>query len=164
MLVVGHGNVDEYCAAHGMTISERYDGPIDRYRGRGLVLVTDALRDKNEYYYQKYQMIRRKIELVSIWHTDDEISDFLVYLHERETKHRQSVHRGRPPYGYNRDGSEDPERMPVVRRIFELRDSGATYSKIIEDPAVRHPDGRKLGMSTVQVILGNREKYEKNLV
>ena len=48
-----------------------------------------------------------------------------------------------------------------MTRILELRDAGYTYQKINEDGEVRHPDGRKLGISTIQVILKNRKDYEK---
>jgi intein-encoded DNA endonuclease-like protein len=53
------------------------------------------------------------------------------------------------------------EGREVVRRILELRDSGCAYREIREDAGVHHRDGRKLSISTIQIIVKNREEYEK---
>jgi hypothetical protein len=53
------------------------------------------------------------------------------------------------------------EGKSVVKRIFDLRDEGLTYRAIQDDENVHHLDGRKIGISTIQIILQNREIYEK---
>lgn len=163
MIVAAHGNVDAYCAAHGMTIGERYFGDVGEYAGRYLVLVTDNCEDLNDYYYLKYKLLRRKIELVSTHWGDDSVEDFVQYLAQREEEQRKNKYCGRLNFGFRKvDGKivENPQEMVVVRRIIALRDAGAKYKEIVGDPDVCYPDGRRMSMSTVQVILKNRGKYE----
>jgi hypothetical protein len=52
------------------------------------------------------------------------------------------------------------ERMAVVKRIFELGDQGYTLRQIQADEDVHHDDGRKLAISTIQLILKNRKDYD----
>lgn len=155
MLVVANGKVMDYCKDHGMTIVEWYRGDLLEYRGSNCVLVTDAVMTRDEYHYAKYKLMRRNVELVSIFYVDGEVSEFLAYLSDRESENRKNVYTGRPMFGCRSE-----EEMAVVRRIFELRDLGWSYKKIVEDPAVCYPDGRRMSTSTVQVILKNRSKYE----
>lgn len=159
MIVVAHGNVDEYCNAHGMVIGERITGDIEKYRGSYHIIVTDQELEKNEFYYLKYRMLRRKVELISVYWEDIDFDEFVVYAAAQRQKSG-----GRLRFGYRRrtDGGieEDEANMAVVRRIFELRDAGATYKEIQRDDGVHYPDGRRLGISTIQVILQNREGYE----
>lgn len=68
---------------------------------------------------------------------------------------------GRQRFGYSFvDGKVTLTGAAVVKRIFEMRDRGCTYREISEDDSVRHPDGRKLSISTVAVVIKNREEYE----
>jgi len=153
MVVVAHGNVSEYCEAHGLTIGSRYEGKLEEYSGDGLILVTDNCADKNDYYYLKYRFRMRGIELVSThWH-DQGVEDFLEYKMKRDAERR--VKKG----GRRLFGLQSEEAMAVVRRIFELRDAGCTLRQISDDPGVKYPDGRKMPVSTIQVILKNRERY-----
>lgn len=165
MIVAAHGDVKAYCKEHGMAIGEVYSGALEDYRGRCLVLVTDADLDKNRYHYLKYKLLKRKVELICIHRqTDAEVGEFISYLNSQERRRQQELHKGRVPFGFRRDRSgeevEDPESIAVARKIVKLRDAGWTYRKIVEDPEIRYPDGRKLSISTVQVILKNRSKYE----
>ena len=163
MIVVAHGDVDAYCEAHGMTIAERYAGKLEDYSGRGLILVTDNCESLNDYYYLKYKLRRRRVELVSThWH-DQGVSDFIQYLGDRESDDRKKTYTGRLPFGFHRVGGktvEDPAVIEIARRIVAMRDAGATYREIVEDEDVRYPDGRRMSISTIQVILRNRSKYE----
>jgi hypothetical protein len=163
MIVAAHGNVDAYCEAHGMTIGERYSGDVGEYRGSCLVLVTDNCEDLNDYYYLKYRLMRRNVELVSTHWKDSSVEDFVQYLNQREKQKRKEVYTGRVNFGFRRvDGEtvEVPQDIRVARRIIELRDAGYSYRKITEDPEVCYSDGRKMPVSTIQVILRNRSKYE----
>ena len=163
MRVAIHGDtaaLTAYCEAHGMTIVEEYDGDLEYYNGDCLVLVTDNCKDKNEYYYLKYKLLKRKIELVSTHWCDCAISDFVAYM----IAQKNVRHGGRVMFGYRRvngESVEDPVAMAAVRRIFELRDAGCSLKKISADPEVHYTDGRDLPVSTIQVILRNREKYER---
>lgn len=161
MIVAAHGDVDRYCSERDMIISERYVGDLREYKGR-CPLVTDADIAKNEYFYIKYKMLLRKVQIISTRWASVELAGFVAYCAEQESK-RQKVG-GRVKFGYRRRGGmivDDPAGMRVVNRIFELRDSGATYERIRNDESVHHLDGRKMSISTIQVILGNRDKYGK---
>lgn len=159
MIVAAHGSVDLYCEARGMVIAERIEGDIEKYRGVCRVIVTDQKFEKNEFYYLKYRMLRRKVELISVYFDDVAFDEFVAYAANQRQKSG-----GRLRFGYRRrpDGSieEDESSMVVVRRIFELRDAGATYKEIQADAGVHYPDGSRLSISTIQVILQNREGYE----
>ena len=162
MNVAAHGNVDAYCEAHGMTIVERYAGDVSEYAGRCGVLVTDNCEDQNEYYYVKYKLMLRKIELVSTHWGDAGVEDFVRYLGERELLNRKK-YTGRAAFGFKRVGGVDmiiPEAREIARRIIALRDAGVSFRKIVEDEGVHYLDGRKMSISTIQVILKNRSKYE----
>lgn len=155
MKVVAHGDVDAYCEAHGMDITERHTGRLEDYSGHGLVVVTDNCADKNEYYWLKYKFLKRRIVLLSTHWEDRDLSDFVDYMNTRDLETRRTHPGGRPLFG-----TRSEEEMAVVRRIFELRDAGVTMRKIAEDPGVRYADGRKIPVSTIQVILGNRGRYD----
>lgn len=163
MVVAAHGNVDEYCAAHGMIIYERHEGDVSEYRGSCLVLVTDNCEDLNDYYYRKYQLLRRNIELVSTHWGDESVDEFVRYMSDREAAGRKKRYGGRVPFGFKKIKGvvvEDPESIEIARRIVMLRDQGWKYKEIQADEGVRYPDGRIMPLSTIQVILRNREKYE----
>lgn len=149
MIVCAHGEVSEYCENRDMIIVERYEGDIENYGGVCRVLVTDREMSSNEYFYLKGKMLLRGVELVSTRYIDMENLPQGVIRDVRETHSR-----GRRKFG---DGSV-AERA-VVDRIFELRDAGATLKEISEDEKVGYLDGRKMTVSTIQVILKNRNKY-----
>lgn len=151
MVVVAHGDVDLYCESHGMTIGERYSGKLEDYAGNGVILVTGNCADLNDYYYTKYRLRMRGIELVSThWH-DKSVEDFVAYMAQK----RRVKKGGRVMFGLRSEAE-----MVVVQKIFELRDAGKTMRDIARDPGVKYPDGREIPVSTIQVILRNRERYE----
>lgn len=149
MIVCAHGEVSEYCENMDMIVVERFTGDIESYNGDCCVLVTDREMSAGEYYYLKGKMLARGVELVSTRYVDTE------NLAQGVVK-EVSEKRGR---GRRKFGSESEAEMAVVRRIFELRDSGHTMKEISEDEGVCYPDGRRMSVSTIQVILRNREKY-----
>lgn len=150
MIVCAHGEVSEYCKNHGMTICDQHVGNIEDYTGVCRVLVTDASLGENEFYALKLKMLKRGLELISVDHSDEAMSEFVSYLAKQSGGSRG----GRRKFG---ERSED--EMKVVQRIFEMRDQGRTLKEISEDPEVGYLDGRKMPISTVQVILNNRDKY-----
>lgn len=157
MLVYAHGNVSEFCKNNDMVIVGTYDGEIENYSGLCSVLVTDAEMGKYEYYYLKGKLLARGVELVSTRHKDsDDLSDFVLY----SVQNRRPKSGGRYRFGFGAAGIL-PEGRVVVKRILELRDAGHTYRKIQEDPGVHHLDGRKLSISTIQIIIKNRQIYEE---
>lgn len=162
MIVCAHGNVKEYCFDHDMIITEIYDGLIEDYRGSCNILVTDKDMSENEYYYLKSRMMVRGIELVSVRHRDDDkISEYLKYATER----KREKFGGRCKFGYYRDLTGEIrvniEEMTVVKRIFKLRDMGWSYRAIQCDPGVRRQDGSNLSISTIALIVKNRDLYIK---
>lgn len=161
MLVVAHGNVNDYCMEHDLTIVGRYEGDLLNYRGHHPVIVTDIDVSKNEFYYLKYTLSRsRQVELVSTMWSSEELADFVAYAAERDRECGPWA--SRTIFGFRRQNGkvvEVSEKMAVVRRVFELRSDGVTLQGIRDNPDVRHPDGRKLSISTIQAILSNRDKY-----
>lgn len=165
MIVAAHGDVKSYCDEHGMFIGEYYSGALEDYRGKCLVLVTDADLDKKHYHYLKYVLLKRNVELVCTHRqTDIELGEFITYLNTHEKERQKALHTGRLPFGFRRgangEGIPDPETFETARKIIRMRDQGAIYREIVDDPEIRHPDGRKMSVSTIQVILKNRSKYE----
>ncbi len=160
MIVCGHGNVSDYCTDLGMVVADAYDGDISSYRGLCRVIVTDAEMDESEYYHLKSKMLSLGYELVSTEHSD---SDSVANLVMSYAKLKVSNHPGRCKFGFRRvHGKILPheDRMAVVKRIFELRDGGCSLHEIQLDEQVRHDDGRKLSISTIQLIIKNRDEYK----
>lgn len=162
MIVCAHGNVDLFCGTRGLIIVSRYDGDIEEYSGVCRILVTDSDISEREYYLLKSTMLGKGVELVSTLYEDSEfISKFIV--ESLEAKHRKKSG-GRCKFGFQKIDNElklTEHGRAVVKRIFELRDKGYSYHKIRNDDGVRHLDGGKLAVSTIQIILENRKIYEK---
>ena len=89
MIVAAHGNVDAYCEAHGMVIAERFTGKVEDYDGNCLILVTDNCSDKHDYFYLRYLLLKRKVELISTHWESRDIEDFVTYLNQREQENRK---------------------------------------------------------------------------
>ena len=51
-------------------------------------------------------------------------------------------------------------KKTAEKLIIELKDKGYTLRRIQEDSRVVHTDGRKLSISTIQLIVKNRKDYE----
>ena len=98
--------------------------------------------------------------MISTKWTDDEAILRMLRL-EQERKSRRG---GRQMFGYYRKNGEVheiPDAMEVARRIISLRDAGLTYREIRETEGIEHTGGKKLSLSTIQVIVKHRELYEK---
>lgn len=149
MIVCAHGEVSEYCKNHGMTICDQHIGDIREYEGICRVVVTDQPMSENEFYALKLKMLRQGIELISVHHSDSAMSEFISYLAQQKSRGG----------GRRRFGEHSAAERAVVDRIFELRDAGYTMKAISEDSKVGYLDGRKMSVSTIQVILKNRSKY-----
>lgn len=164
MLVCGHGDVADYCEKHDLTICEQYDGDLENYNGRCRVVVTDAEMTMQEYCYLKLRMFKKGIEVHSIHHElSKEMMELLSYINEQDRVRRKESYGGRQPFGWTRRNGEVveiPEMIAVARRIIELRDKGWTYREIQMDKKVRHPDGRIISVSTIQMICKNRSRYK----
>lgn len=162
MLVCAYGDVDDFCKDKDMLIVDRYDGDLEQYNGLCRVIVSDAAWDASGYNFLKGKLLAKGYELVSTIHTD---RDTLAYLIAKSIQNeRKNKYGGRHIFGFqNIDGETKltDHGRAVVNRIFELRDLGYTYRAIREDSGVCHPDGRPISISTIQIILSNREKYEK---
>lgn len=150
MIVCAHGEVSEYCENRDMIIVEQYTGDIENYGGVCRVLVTDCEMSPGEYYYLKGKMLGQGVELVSTRYVDTEN---LAQGAVKTAGEKVYGKGGRRKFG---DGSD--AEMAVVRKVFELRDAGVTLKEISEK--VRYLDGRKIPVSSIQVFLRNREKYE----
>lgn len=160
MVVCAHGNVSEFCETHEMLVFEKHGGALDEYKGSCSVIVTDQKMTRDEYDTQKCVLFGRGIELVSVDWTDDEVTLRLLRNQVESRKNRS----GRQMFGFYRKNGivmENPAMMAVARKVIELRDAGLTYREIKDDPAVRWADGREIAISTLQVIVENRERYGK---
>jgi len=153
MNVVAHGKVDDYCAEHRLRIVERYTGKLEDYEGRRGIVVTDNCSDQNDYYYLRDMFRSRGVELVSTHWFNEDIECFLEYKRFRDTERR--VKKG----GRQLFGTQSDRDMAVVRRIIEMRDLGYTLRRIADAPDVCYADGRRMAVSTIQVILKNRGRY-----
>lgn len=160
MIVCAHGDVAAFCKERDMMICETWDGDLGSYNGSCPVLVTDQEMCEEEYYYWKGRLWAKGVNLVSTHHKDDpKLVAYLTY----EAEQRKQTYGGRQPFGFTRRNGvvvEIPEMMAVARRILELRDAGMTLREIHDDEGVHHPDGRKISVSTIQLIVKNRNKYE----
>lgn len=160
MLVCAHGDVTQFCEARDMVITSHYDGDLEKYEGVCRVLVTDAEMTQYDYYYLKGKLFASGVELVSTRYTDDGLlSEYAVYAGKRGAEERRVKYGGRQRFGFC-DGVLTAEGKAVTDRIFELRDKGYSYRMIREDEGVHHPDGRKMSISTIQIIIKNRSMYE----
>ena len=160
MVVCAHGDVTEFCKNHELLILEHHDGTLDDYKGKCPVVVTDQKMTREEYDTQKCVLFGRGIELVSVDWTDDEVILRLLRNQIISRKNRS----GRQMFGYSRKNGmvmENPALFAVARRVIELRDAGCSYREIQADPDVRWTDGREIAVSTLQVIVKNRTRYEK---
>lgn len=160
MVVCAHGDVLRFCEEHEMEILEKYEGDLSGYKGKCAVVVTDQQMTREEYESLKCAMFGRGYELVSVDWTDDAV--ILALL--RQTIANRKRRGGRQPFGfYKRNGviAEIPEMAATARRVIELRDKGWTLRDIKEHSDARHPDGGELGLSTIESIIKNRERYEK---
>lgn len=161
MVVCAHGNVAGFCEAHEMQILESYVGNLnDYYKSNCAVIVTDQVMSRQEYDFLKCTMFARGVELVSTEWTDDE--GILRLLNNQIMGRKKRG--GRQVFGFTKKNGqvvEIPEMMAVARRVIELRDAGLTLKGIHADKGVHHPDGRKISVSTIQMIIANREKYER---
>lgn len=136
-----------------MHVVERYNGEIEDYNGSCSILYTAEDLSKNEYYYLKYRLLRRRVELLHAYWDDDGLNSFVVYLNRREGS---GWHGGRLPYGFMRRGGvvvENEAKMALARKIIELHDAGVPY-RMIRDQIDGCPS-----VSTMYVICKNRERY-----
>lgn len=162
MVVCGHGKVDNFCAKHGMIIAERCKSSVLDYNGVCKVIVTDREMPEAEYYYLKGRMLARGYELVSTRYKDTNFSATLMTYHARKENENKKKFAGRCKFGFHRVNGEvvpNESMMAVVKRIFELRDQGYSLRRIQKDEGVHHADGRELSVSTIQLIIKNREEY-----
>lgn len=151
MVVCAHGDVAKFCEAHDMQILKRYIGYLDEYKGDCPVVVTDLQMTRQEYDRLKCTLFARGVELVSTDWTDDEV---ILRLLQNQIDQR-GKRGGRQIFGFTKTNgviTTIPEKIRIVRRIFEMRDGGCTLREI-----KREVD---LSMSTIQTILRNREVYK----
>lgn len=159
MVVCAHGKVKWFCRKYNMRILETYESDLASYRGNCAVVVTDQQMPREAYDSLKCSLFAKGVELVSTEWADDEVILRLL----RNQIERRGRHGGRQPWGFRKYKGrvvEIPETIAIARRIISLRDSGKTYREIREDPRVRRLDGGELSLSTIQVIIKNRERYE----
>lgn len=143
-------------------------------------------RDINIYYYYKMMLMKKDIKLISIAEDFGQFGVFSSMLEaftlcvaemERDNiNKRTSAGRkvkaarggysgGRPPYGYKPVGGVltiVPEEADVVRMVFTMKDSGMTYQQVcdhLNEMGKTNRSGSKFPISTIQVILGNRNLY-----
>lgn len=160
MIVCAHGDVAGFCEKHEIEIMESYDGDLEDYSGNCVVIVTNQQMTREQYEYLKCTMFGRGVELVSTDWTDDAIIVALL----RQTVDRRKRRGGRNPFGYRKENGEFveiPMLIEVARDVIKLRDAGHTLRYIRDHEDIRHLDGKKISMSTIQLIIKNRDKYER---
>lgn len=153
-----------------------------------VVAKTDRVaRDINVYYYYKMMLMKKNIKLISIAEDFGQFGVFANMLEaftlcvaemERDniTKRTSGGRKvkaskggysgGRAPMGYKVLNGKlviNAEEAEVVRRVFELRDSGKVLLDIVDilnREGYLTRNGKKFVISTVQSIVNNRKTYE----
>jgi len=143
-------------------------------------------RDINIYFYYKMLLIKKDIKLISVSEDFGQmgvmapmLEAFVMAVAQMErdniTKRTSSGRKakaktggysgGRAPMGYMiKDGEYviNEDEAAVVRRIFELRDSGETLFGIVDkltEEGYKTRSGKDFASSTVQSIINNRKTY-----
>lgn len=146
-------------------------------------------RDINVYFYYKMMLKKKDVALISVSEDFGQFGVFSSILEaftlcvaqmERDniTK-RTSMGRsvkserggysgGKAPYGYSAERGSgklvlNPAEVPLIKRIFEIRDNGGTMKEIVQTLKSEGYKTRKnsdFQISTIQYILGNRKTYE----
>ena len=143
-------------------------------------------RDINIYYFYKMMLMKKDIKLISITEDFGQFGAFSSVLEsftlcaaemERDSiNKRTSAGRkvkaarggysgGRPPYGYKPVSGVlmiVDDEAEVVRMVFAMKDSGMTYQQVcdhLNEMGKTNRSGSKFSISTIQVILGNRNLY-----
>jgi site-specific DNA recombinase len=141
---------------------------LDRYfepAGARLVSVTERFDTGTDRGRRILDMLRSFSELGA--EPPDKAADREKAAAGRRRAAEAGAHAaGRVPYGYRRTErgalQPDPDQAPVVRRIFRLRDEGATLRAIAEaltDDGVPAPTGGTWQASTVRYVLHNETYY-----
>ena len=153
-----------------------------------VVAKTDRVaRDINVYYYYKMMLMKKDIKLISIAEDFGQFGVFANMLEaftlcvaemERDniTKRTSGGRKikaskggysgGKAPMGYKVQNGElviNEDEAKVVRRVFELRDSGMVLLNIVDtlnNEGYVNRSGGKFALSTVQGIVNNRKTYE----
>ena len=153
-----------------------------------IVAKADRLaRDINLYYAFKSNLKQLNLELISVkedWSAQDKLTamileNFMAVVAEIEKENirirmsggrKQKAKRGgyaggRAPMGYKVvDGSLviNPDEVPVVKRLFELKHSGMTMlgtMRTLTEEGYRTRNGKEFVISTVQSIWNNERTY-----
>lgn len=153
-----------------------------------LVAKSDRVaRDINIYYYYKMMLTKKGIKLISI---SEDFGQFGVFapmleaftlcvadMERQNIMKRTSAGRkmkasqggysgGQAPMGYRVENKAlviNPDEVPVVKRVFELRDSGVVLLDIVDilnAEGYKTRRGKPFVLSTVQSIVNNRKTYE----
>lgn len=144
-------------------------------------------RDINIYYYYKMMLMRKDLKLISVAEDFGQMGVFSTMLEaftmccaqmERENimKRTSSGRKvkaaqggysgGRAPMGYKVENGAlvvNEDEAAIVRRVFELRDSGSPLQGIVDDlnnSGYKTRFGKKWGISSVQSIVNNRKTYQ----
>lgn len=144
-------------------------------------------RDINVYYYYKMMLRKKDVKLISIC---EDFAQFGVFAPMLEAftlcvadMERQNINKrtsagrkvkaekggysgGRAPMGYKVENKRlviNPDEVLVVKRCFELRDSGIVLLQIVDTlnkEGYKTRNGKPFVISTVQSILNNRKTYQ----
>lgn len=155
-----------------------------------LVAKSDRIaRDINLYFYFKMLLLKKDIKIISVAEDfgmlgafSSMLETFTMFVAEQERNNitrRTSSGRavkseqggyagGKAPYGYSSQRGSgklviNPAEVPLIQRIFGLRDEGCTIKGIVETlraEGFRTRKGGDFQLSTVQYILTNRKTYE----
>lgn len=153
-----------------------------------IVAKSDRLaRDINLYFYYKFVLQKKNIDLLSVQEDFGSMGAFAgvlqsltMFIAEQERTNiakRTSAGRsmkaksggyagGRAPYGYRVENSQlvvRDDEAEMVKRIFELRESGLTLQDIadlLSDEGCRSRSNKRFGASQIKSVLSNQKTYE----
>lgn len=199
--------IEEYCRSHEMEVvkwvyDEGESGAKER-PGMDEICYSDEFtnppfeavvtaksdrvaRDINVYYYYKFILLKKNVELISASEDFGMLGDFATILEafticaaqmeRRNITYRMSGGRtqkaktggyagGKVPYGYSAVNGKlviNEEEATVVRQIYSMSEQGYSYRSIIQ--ALKAAGcvtraGKDFAISTIQSILGNENLY-----
>lgn len=182
--VSGADDISERPALSRVVYGDVFNPPIEAV----IVAKTDSIASEITVYFSiKYLLKKKNIELLSCDYDFGELGelsihleaafDALIQLERNELTQRTSAGRmakamqggyagGVPPYGYDVIKGElvvNEDEARVVRRIFELNDSGLSLRamrEVLKAEGIVNKRGKPFHYSTLGVIVNNRPTYE----
>lgn len=165
MDVVGIGEVGQFCARRGWRVREAWGGSPLEYRGSGECLVWGGYHPMFEFYYIKFRLLRRGVDLIPTQDYGDlgyVLDQFVSYAAKRDREGRRG---GKVPFGWRSEGGElvpVPGELAAADEILLLRENGMSL-RGIERWLAEHNrttrDGRPVTVNVIRAVCAKKGMY-----